>query len=197
MKRTSSWCIHKGNLMKGEINRETEKGGEKRERERWHSAWKASVDFSWEKRFQSGGFGCWCGRLDPDMKNEKVRFLAQGKRFAGTEPEEAFCASPLPQVTNRGGGWETLSGGRKRIPRTGDGSEGRGGEGDWKWDKNAGKRLEIQRMNKTLPVSRESQCLTPVLKASTPRDYRLPWIFYFEHELGCEWITPHADESFF
>lgn len=63
------------------------------------------------------------------MKNEKVRFLAQGMRFAGREPEEAFCASRLPQVTNRGG-CETLSRGRKRILQTGGGSNGRGGDGE-------------------------------------------------------------------
>lgn len=58
------------------------------------------------------------------MKNEKVRFLAQGKRFAGTVPEEAFCASPLPQVTDRGE-CETLSRGRKRLLQTGAGRRGR------------------------------------------------------------------------
>lgn len=65
------------------------------------------------------------------MKNEKVRFLAQGMRFAGTEPEEAFCASPLPQVTDRGwwwGGVKHYPGEEKRILQTGDGSKGRGGD---------------------------------------------------------------------
>lgn len=115
--------------MKGKLNRDTEKGGEKK-RERDGTLPGKPQFISAEKRDFNPGFGCLRGRLDPDMKNEKVRFLAQGMRFAGTEPEEAFCASPLPQVTNRGrwGGGETLSRGRKRILQTGDGSGGRGGD---------------------------------------------------------------------
>lgn len=69
------------------------------------------------------------------MKNEKVRFLAQGKRFAGTEPEEAFCASPLPQVTDRGWGGgvaklypEEENESRRLEPADGS-EEGRGGDG--------------------------------------------------------------------
>lgn len=83
-----------------------------REREREMALWLESHSlFQPKERDFNPWFGCLCGRLGPDMKNEKVRFLAQGKRFAGTEPEEAFCASPLPQVTDRGrgGGCETLS----------------------------------------------------------------------------------------
>lgn len=91
--------------MKGRKNRE--RGAEK-ERERDGTLAGKPQFISAEERDFNPWFGCLCGRLGPDMKNEKVRFLAQGKRFAGTEPEEAFCASPLPQVTDRGG-CETLS----------------------------------------------------------------------------------------
>lgn len=121
-----------------------ERGGwRKRERQRWHSGWKATVYFGRGKRFQSGGFGRLCGR--PDMKNEKVRFLAQGKRFAGTEPEEAFCASRLPQVTDRRG-CETLSWGRKQIPQTATGGEEIESE-----IKPRLKRSEIHPMSKSSP----------------------------------------------